>query len=77
MERQKVKRKLNMIKVDMDTRAMLATNQQKMCVQNCAQCTCMPIHVCVHVCIHVCMCMCACVCVCCGPDNAPWKIGSQ
>ena len=32
MERQKVKRKLTMIKVDMDTRAMHASNQQKKCV---------------------------------------------
>ena len=29
MERQKVKRKLNMIKFDMDTRAMMTSNQQK------------------------------------------------
>ena len=49
MERQQVKRKLNMIKVDMDTRAMLASNQQKMCVVAFGvvrACVCMYAYVC-------------------------------
>lgn len=38
MERQKVKRKLHMIKFDLETRAMMTSNQQKMQVTAKVQC---------------------------------------